>query len=78
MRLSSLISKMEVRNLKKDNASNFYKNMMSGKCFTKGINDSTTKQKVLATKKENYFSPDDCYFAYVCELPYGTCYVDAE
>lgn len=66
--------------LKKDRnrAEKFYSNMRNGKCFTKGIKDSTTKQKVLATKKENYFSPDDCYFAYVNELPYGTCYVDAE
>lgn len=62
----------------KNRADKFYNNMMNGKCFTKGIKDSTTKQKVLATKKENYFSPEHCYLAYVNELPYGTCYVDAE
>ena len=56
----------------------YYDNMKNNKCQTKGVNDSTTKHKVLATKRENYFNPDDCYFAYVKELPFGTCYVDAE
>lgn len=66
--------------MKKDNRCmyKYYKNMMTNKCYTKGINDSTTKRKVLATKRENYFNPDNCYFAYVNELPVGTCYVDSE
>lgn len=56
----------------------FWENMMNSKCYTKGVKDSKTKHKVLATKQENYFSPETCYFAYVNELPFGTCYVDAE
>jgi hypothetical protein len=56
----------------------YYENMMKNKCYTRGIDDSKTKSKVLATKRENYFNPDDCYFAYVSELPFGTCYVDSE
>lgn len=62
----------------KSDAYKFYDNMMNNKCFTKGIKDSTTKCKVLATRNANYFGPDDCYFAYVSELPFGTCYVDSE
>lgn len=64
---------------KNDNyAYKFYENMMKNKCFIKGVEDSTSKRKVLATKNNNHFSPDDCYFAYVNELPFGTCYVDSE
>lgn len=59
-------------------ANKFYENMMNNKCFTKGIKDSKSKRKVLATKNKNNFGPDDCYFAYVSELPFGTCYVDSE
>lgn len=62
----------------KSDAYKFYNNMMNNKCFTKGTKDSTTKRKVLATRNENHFGPDDCYFAYVSELPFGTCYVDSE
>lgn len=56
----------------------FYENMVGNKVYTKGVKDSKTKQKVLATRHENCFSPDTCYFAYINELPFGTCYVDAE
>ena len=42
------------------------------------ISDSKTKKQVLATHKENYFGPDCCYFDYVRNLPFGTCYVDGE
>lgn len=62
----------------KERMQKYYSNMMNNKCYTKGVKDSTTKHKVLATRIENYFNPDDCYFAYVGELPFGTCYVDAE
>lgn len=62
----------------KDRSIKYWTNMMNNKCYTKGVNDSKTKQRVLATRKENHFNPDDCYFAYVNELPFGTCYVDAE
>lgn len=55
-----------------------WENMMAGKCYTKGVKDSDTKQKVLACRKGNYFSPDNCYYAYVKQLPNGTCYVDGE
>lgn len=55
-----------------------WENMMAGKCYTKGIMDSDSKQKVLACRKGNYFCPENCYFCYVEELPFGTCYVDGE
>lgn len=55
-----------------------WEHMMSGKCYTKGIMDSNTSQKVLACYKGNHFAPDNCYFAYTHELPFGTCYVDGE
>ena len=64
---------------KQDNlCDKYYENMMNNKCYTRGIFDSNTKNKVLATKKGNYFSPENCYFAFIHELPAGTCYVDAE
>jgi hypothetical protein len=56
----------------------YWENMMKGKCYTKGVRDSKTKYKVMATRKENYFGPDYCYFDYVYLLPFGTCYVDCE
>lgn len=56
----------------------YYENMMKNKCYTKGIKDSETKYTVLATRIENCFNPDDCYFAYIKDLPIGTCYVDSE
>jgi hypothetical protein len=62
----------------KEHMFKYYENMMNNKCYTKGINDSKTRHKVLATKNKNYFNPDDCYFAYINELSNGTCYVDAE
>lgn len=62
----------------KERMYNYYNNMVKSKCYTRGVFDSTTKLKVLATKRENYFNPDDCYFAYVDDLPLGTCYVDCE
>ena len=56
----------------------YWDNMINGRCYTKGVRDSKTKNKVLATRKENYFGPDCCYFDYVRNLPFGTCYVDGE
>jgi len=56
----------------------FWRNMMDGKCYTKGAFDSKVAYRVLATRHENYFSPETCYIDYVANLPDGTCYVDAE
>lgn len=56
----------------------YWENMKLNKLYIKGVNDSMTENRVLATMRENYFNPDDCYFAYVNDLPFGTCYVDAE
>lgn len=64
--------------IKDDKMRKYWENMMSNKCYTKGIFDSNTKSKVLATRVENYFGPDSCYFDFVKNLPSGTCYVDCE
>ena len=61
-----------------DRAHNYWRNMMNGKCYTKGTRDSMTKDKVMASRSGNYFGPDVCYFDYVANLPEGTCYVDGE
>lgn len=53
-------------------------NLMARRCYMKGDFDSKTKQLVLATCEGSYFTPERCYFAYVHQLPYGTCYVDCE
>ena len=54
-----------------------WKNLMDGKYFVKGVHDSNTKEKVLATKT-NIFCPHDCYFAFVKDLPKGTAYVETD
>lgn len=59
-------------------SSNCYDNIMNNRVFTKGVKDSSVKYKVLATREGNYFSPETCYFAYIKDLPFGTCYVDSE
>jgi hypothetical protein len=55
-----------------------WENMMADKCYTKGVLDSNTKQKVVACRYGNYFGPENCYIDYVEQLPFGTCYVDSE
>lgn len=55
-----------------------WENMIAGKCYIRGIIDSDSEQKVIACRKGNYFGPENCYFAYIQELPFGACYVDGE
>lgn len=52
--------------------------MKNNKGYIKGVFDSTTKYKVLATREGSYYNPETCYFAFVGELPIGTHYVDCE
>jgi hypothetical protein len=56
----------------------YWEKVMDSKAYKKGEFDSMTNQLVLATRKENYFAPENCYFDYVKNLPNGTIYVDGE
>lgn len=66
------------KKLSMDMKQKYYDNIKNNKGYTKGVFDSTTKYKVLATREGSYYSPETCYFAYISELPFGTCYVDSE
>lgn len=66
------------KKLSMDMKQKYYDNMKNNKGYTKGVFDSTTKYKVLATREGSYYSPETCYFAFVGELPLGTHYVDCE
>lgn len=61
---------------KSNPAYNFWKNMIAGNCYIKGEHDSTTDGQVLACRSGSTFAPHNCFFAFVHELPDGTCYVD--
>jgi hypothetical protein len=56
----------------------YWHNMMNSKLYVKGEYDSSTKEQVLATRFENRFGPEYCFFDYVQNLPHGTYYVDGE
>ena len=64
--------------MKKKIVKRYYDNMLSDRYYVKGVRDSTTSQRVLASRSGNYFSPDVCYMDYVKNLPDWTYYVDCE
>ena len=55
-----------------------WENMIADRYYVKGERDSQTTQAVLAARVGNQFGPDNCYWAFVKELPVGTYYVDGE
>ena len=57
---------------------NIWRNMRRGIFFIKGEFESHTEKQVLAAKKGDYFSPNNCYFDKVGNLPKGTWYIDGE
>jgi hypothetical protein len=53
-------------------------NMRNGIYYVRGIHDSTTTKRVIASRDGNYFGPDVCFIDYKENLPKGTYYIDCE
>ena len=55
-----------------------WNNLRSGRNYVKGVHDSPTKRLVMASRADNYYSKETCYFEYVDKLEHGVCYIDSE